>query len=131
MYYWMIICHYQKSVLKLLPTLISGSGQECKKKMTIKHEYSDKALIGHTFMTKHANDAEHCQALCFMHMENGCISVTFDTQKMLCNLSDSDQIMHPEHLVDASNAIFWSTEVRNPFQIYQVIDFRMGNIYIS
>ncbi|KAK3739936.1 hypothetical protein QZH41_015977, partial [Actinostola sp. cb2023] len=43
-------------------------------------------------------------------MDDRCISYSFNEWLRICNLSDSDHIMHPEHLVDTPNAIYRSAE---------------------
>ncbi|XP_028513485.1 uncharacterized protein LOC110234148 [Exaiptasia diaphana] len=76
--------------------------------MIFKVNFKDKAFINHTIMSKKARDHSFCKALCFMN--DRCISCTFDTRKSLCHLSDSDHIMHPEHLMETPDSVFWSAD---------------------
>jgi len=77
--------------------------------MVFKVTFEGKALVNHTLKTETATNDGHCESKCFM--DDRCISYSFDERLRICNLSDSDHIMHPEHLVDTPNAIYRSAEV--------------------
>ncbi|KAK3739922.1 hypothetical protein QZH41_004933 [Actinostola sp. cb2023] len=76
--------------------------------MVFKVTFEGKALVNHTLKTETATNDGHCESKCFM--DDRCISYSFDERLRICNLSDSDHIMHPEHLVDTPNAIYRSAE---------------------
>ncbi|KAK3749481.1 hypothetical protein QZH41_013447 [Actinostola sp. cb2023] len=74
--------------------------------MDFKVTLQGQALVNHTFKTETATNDGHCESKCFM--DDRCISYSFDERLRICHLSDSDHIMHPEHLVDTPNAIYRS-----------------------
>ncbi|XP_028513383.1 uncharacterized protein LOC114574582, partial [Exaiptasia diaphana] len=85
-----------------------ANANTCKKSVAFKVNFKNKALINRTISTLQSNSDEFCQSLCFR--ENRCISCTFDTKNQLCNLSDTDHIMHPKLLVNTANTIYWRME---------------------
>ncbi|KAK3749482.1 hypothetical protein QZH41_013448 [Actinostola sp. cb2023] len=85
-----------------------ASNDKCGKSMVFKVTFEGKALVNHTLKTETATNDGHCESKCFM--DDRCITYSFDERLRICNLSDSDHIMHPEHLVDTPNAIYRSAE---------------------
>ncbi|XP_028515280.1 uncharacterized protein LOC110240459 isoform X2 [Exaiptasia diaphana] len=69
-----------------------------------------KALVNHTYKTlQSVIDDDGCQFYCFL--DDVCISYNFDEQQRICNLSDSDHIIHPEDLVYTPNAVYRALKV--------------------
>jgi len=83
---------------------------QCNKDIVFTDQYQGKALVNHTFQTVSAVDHEECQFYCFL--DNRCISYSFDSQISVCNLSDSDHIMHSDDMVDAGpSAVYYRVKV--------------------
>jgi hypothetical protein len=81
--------------------------------MTFKETFMDKALKDHVFKTERATNDAHCETKCFI--DDRCIAYSFGTsannEKHMCELSDSDHVMHPDHLVSRPNTIYRGAEV--------------------
>jgi hypothetical protein len=82
--------------------------------MDFKVTFEGRTLTNHVFKTERATNDAHCETQCFM--DDRCISYSFGTlangTKYMCELSDSDHIMHPEDLVYRPGVIYRSAQVR-------------------
>ena len=61
---------------------------------------SDRALVGHVINETEVGSLDTCRVMCYI--EADCVSLNFvplhHTESLLCELSDSDHIQHPEDL---------------------------------
>ncbi len=81
--------------------------------MEINLAIEDHTLVGHVFKSMLIQDSSVCEVNCFM--EGDCVSFNFKLQqdgKYLCNLSDSDHVVHPGDLKGEQGAVFTSFKVR-------------------
>jgi hypothetical protein len=87
--------------------------------MTFKDTFEGKALNNHVFKTERATNDAHCETMCFI--DDRCISYSFGTitnkEKYMCELSDSDHVMHPEDLVDRPDTIYRRAQVIMLFNV--------------
>jgi len=113
------------SLLRNLCTVCAT--EKCRKPVSFKYYMENKALINHNITALQATDVEHCRALCFI--DHRCISITYDIKNHLCNLSDSDHVLHPEHMVNTTNTEYWSIEVLNVLY-YHVCSHAPGRSFL-
>jgi len=94
------------------------SSQDCKKVTFVGLE-SKKALIHHSYKTIPTDQNNFCKNLCYM--DNRCISCTYDIQMKLCNLSNTNDVMHPESLVEVPNVEYVKIEVLKNTYLVEIV----------
>ena len=88
----------------------SSANGQCSKDIVLTDQFHGEALVNHTYQTLSVVDHDGCQLYCFL--DNRCISYNFDDQRGVCNLSDSDHVMHSDDLVDISpDVIYYRVKV--------------------
>jgi hypothetical protein len=102
----------KKFSLNVLISFIIVDAEGCKS-MTFKETFLGKTFKNHTLKTERVIDDRHCKAKCFI--DDRCIAYSFGTNEKqeanMCELSDSDHVMHPEDLVDRPDTIYRRAEV--------------------
>lgn len=104
-------CRTLSNIFYIFILVLAADG--CKE-MDFKVTMKDKTLASHVFKTVRATNDGHCESQCFS--DDRCISYSFGTsasgESHMCELSDSDHFMHPEHLVDRLGVIYRSAQVK-------------------
>ena len=81
--------------------------------MVFKTFFGNKALQGHVFKTEWASSDAHCRSKCFL--DGRCIAYSFglaaNGKKDMCELSNSDHVMHPNDLVPREGTIYRRAQV--------------------
>ncbi|XP_031570608.1 neurogenic locus Notch protein-like, partial [Actinia tenebrosa] len=105
----------------ILHASVLAAAEGCKG-MTFKDTFEGKALKNHVIKTEQATNDAHCESKCFI--DDRCIAYSFgkdkDNQKQMCELSESDHVMHPDDLVDREDTIYRRAENNCNCQNYQV-----------
>ncbi|KAL9971198.1 hypothetical protein ACROYT_G023695 [Oculina patagonica] len=87
--------------------------EENCRQVEINPAIEDHTLVGHVFKSILIQDSSACEVNCFM--EGDCVSFNVKLQqdgKYLCNLSNSDHVVHPGDLKEEQGAVY--TSFRNP-----------------
>jgi len=81
--------------------------------MIFRISFKNKALQGHVFKAEWASNEGHCEGKCFI--DDRCIAYSFglgaNNKNNMCELSDSDHVMHPSDLIGREGTIFRRAEV--------------------
>lgn len=84
------------------------------KTMAFKVKIEGKALKSHVFQTTKSGSQGFCRVLCYLN--DRCLSYNYGTsahgEKDMCELSESDHVMHGEDLTDRSDTVYMRAEVR-------------------
>ena len=103
------------SLLTLIPL------ENCRQ-VEINHSIKGHSLVGHVFKSMEIHDSSACEVNCFM--EGDCVSFNIkplQDGKFLCNLSNSDHVIHPGDLKDEQGTVYTSFKVRNQIRLTLVI----------
>jgi hypothetical protein len=81
--------------------------------MLFKVKFEGKALENHVFQTNKSTDEGLCRIWCYM--DDRCLSYNYGADakgdKEICELSESDHVMHNEDLVDRPDTIYYGADV--------------------
>ena len=81
--------------------------------MHFKESYENRALQGHVFKTEWASGESHCRSKCYL--DDRCIAYSFglaaNGKRNMCELSDSDHVMHPSDLIERSGTVYRRAQV--------------------
>ncbi|XP_031556534.1 uncharacterized protein LOC116293267 [Actinia tenebrosa] len=94
----------------LLLTAVSANGG-CKT-IAFNEKIKGKALKNHVFQTRESGSHQFCRVLCYL--DNRCLSYNYGTSvngdKEMCELNESDHVMHGEDLTDRLDTVYFRVE---------------------
>ena len=93
-------------------SMYSISAQECRH-LKYSQPIQDRALTNHVIIKSNTTRQDICNVMCFM--EPNCLSFNVgpldDNHRYLCEVSDSDDVLHPEGLVPRLGFTYQGTQV--------------------